>query len=131
MIKKKYYPKDLIDIFLLLKKTDLKNFDESIPSMMLELIFEFIWNVIYKAKIISKHRKRRNISLIDLEIACEIILINLKKIESNLNNLDFGNNIISSIKLPKKKKENFFDLPGENFLLIENNISHTAKNYTE
>jgi hypothetical protein len=127
MKKNKYYPKDLIDIFLLLKKTELKNFDESIPSMMLELIFEFIWTAIYKAKIISKHRRRRNIALIDLEIACEIISINLKKIESNLNNLDFGNNIINSIKWPKKKKENFFDLPGENFLSIEDNISHTVK----
>jgi len=122
-----FKPKDLIDVFILLKTSGIKNFDESIPSFMLELIYGFIWEIIYKAKIISSHRKKKNISLIDLEIACIIISNDLIKIDRKFNNLCLGNNIINSTNLPKKKKENFFELPQEYFLLTENNILHKFK----
>jgi histone H3/H4 len=106
MEKKK--PFDLINVYKLLKKAGIEKFEDSIPSLFLDLIYEFIWEILYKSKIIAKHAGRLNISKIDLEIASKLEFQMLKKNPYLNDKSEFYQNMLNSLPLEEKNEFDFF-----------------------
>jgi histone H3/H4 len=117
-----FRPKDLIEIYKILKRNGILEFEEIIPSFLLEFIYEIIWKILCKAKILSKHAKRIFPTLIDIEIACKL---ELKEVEDKVQRTytsNFYENIINTIPLPDLSDNNFFELPDKNLQLVEKNF---------
>ena len=87
-------PADLVNIFRLLRKLGVRNFEKSIPSLLLDLVYDLIWDILLKAKKIAKHAGRLNITTIDLEVACKL---EFEKI--NYNNRALKGSIFSCVML--------------------------------
>mmetsp|Transcript_39316 Transcript_39316/g.91912 ORF Transcript_39316/g.91912 Transcript_39316/m.91912 type:complete len:118 (+) Transcript_39316:4477-4830(+) len=104
---KKEKPSDLMNVYKLLKKAGISNFENSIPSLFLDLIYEFIWDILYKSKIIAKHSGRSVISKIDLEIACKLEFQILQDKPLNDEKLFFSRNMLNSLILKEKKSNDF------------------------
>ncbi|ABW98299.1 hypothetical protein HAN_3g497 (nucleomorph) [Hemiselmis andersenii] len=104
---KKEKPSDLMNVYKLLKKAGISNFENSIPSLFLDLIYEFIWDILYKSKIIAKHSGRSVISKIDLEIACKLEFQILQDKPLNDEKLFFSRNMLNSLILKEKNQMTF------------------------
>mmetsp|Transcript_10651 Transcript_10651/g.21104 ORF Transcript_10651/g.21104 Transcript_10651/m.21104 type:complete len:125 (-) Transcript_10651:559-933(-) len=119
---KKEIPKDLLNVYKLLIKAGIKNFENSIPSLILDLIYEFIWDILYKSKMIAKHAGRSAILKIDIEIACKIEFQTLKNDPYYISKSIFSCNLLNSLFLMEKKEKilspttaMFSNLLNENF----------------
>jgi histone H3/H4 len=120
--KNKIKPADLLEIFKLMQKVGIRRFEDNIPSILLEIIYGFIWEVVYKAKLLSKHSKRPIIDLIDIEIACKLESKNVEIKNFSLINLNVSGAIANYITFPGEKKIDFsIDLPLGNHQLLEEN----------
>ncbi|AFP65593.1 hypothetical protein CMESO_441 (nucleomorph) [Chroomonas mesostigmatica CCMP1168] len=123
MSKKIFFcPRDLIEVFKILKKQGIFEFEEMIPSFLLDFIYGQIWKILYKAKLLSKHANRLRPSLIDIEIACKLELKEVENKKRNMDALIFSGNIINTISLPEVSENNFFELPDKNIQLVEKNF---------
>mmetsp|Transcript_26030 Transcript_26030/g.65702 ORF Transcript_26030/g.65702 Transcript_26030/m.65702 type:complete len:125 (+) Transcript_26030:4474-4848(+) len=103
---KREKPSDLMNVYKLLKKAGINNFEDSIPSLFLDLIYEFIWDILYKSKIIAKHAGRSIISKIDLEIACKLEFQLLNKKPHRNKKSVFSLNLLNSLILKEKSEIN-------------------------
>jgi len=102
-MKNTVYPKDLLNTFKLLKKAGIKNFENSIPSLVLDLIYNFIWEILYKSRKLAKYAGRNDITKSDIEFACRLELeyacFNPFKIKETI----LSSRILNSIPLKEKK----------------------------
>lgn len=108
-----FYPQDLADIFRLLKKAGIKKFESSLPSIILDFIYNFVWDILYKSKKISKYSGRVNITKNDIEIACKLQLEHITFDSYNFKEKMISFKALNSLYLNKGLDNEKINLPFE------------------
>lgn len=77
MKKKKTKSNDLVEILKILKKKGIKSFDRRIPISLLRMLYNFLWDIIYQAKLFSKHAKKKKVEMEDINRICRQISLEI------------------------------------------------------
>ncbi|AEA38682.1 hypothetical protein CPARA_1gp024 (nucleomorph) [Cryptomonas paramecium] len=104
-----FYSNDIVFILKILKEERILKFKHNVPYFFLELIYNFLWDILYQAKLLSRYTKRKNISQVDIKLA---LLLRYKQ-NNRLNSTDEPNhitNIINANIFPKKLKSVFVNI---------------------
>jgi hypothetical protein len=96
---------DIIPILKILKEEEIFSFESNIPYFLTELSYDFLWRVLYKAKILSKYKEKRGIDIIDIKIALTLQLKQNNLYIVSVNQLKYLINIINTESFPKKKNK--------------------------
>ena len=75
-MKKLEFSDDIALVLKILKEENVLIFENNIPYFFIEMIYDFLWGVIYKAKILSRYKGKRGIDIVDIKIA---LTLKLKK----------------------------------------------------
>ena len=102
---------DLLFILTILKEEKILNFDKQAPHFLLGILYEFLWNLLYKAKILSKYKEKKGIDLIDIKIALILKSKTNKYNGLQINNIKHILNIINKQKFPDKTNTFIFKFP--------------------
>lgn len=100
-------PCDLIQIFKTLKKIKINFLDKNVPLALLRIIYGFLWDIMYEAKILSKHAKKKVIELKEINSVC---LSKVKKFRDEKKHLEkccFIGRVVNLEPLPKQNLESF------------------------
>ena len=94
---------ELSPFFKIIREEGIKYIHVDIPWFLLELVYQILWKIIYKARILAKQRGASFISLIDLKIS--IAMQHKENIEINLSrtNLKKLSHIINRGFIPGEK----------------------------
>jgi len=101
---------DLFFILTLLKKEKILNFEKKVPYFLIGIIYEFLWKLLYKAKVLSKYKEKKGIDIIDIKIALILIAKTNNSFEMDIANLKHIVNIVNKQKLPKKTNNSVFKI---------------------
>nr|UXY86653.1 transcription initiation factor TFIID subunit 9 [Cryptomonas paramecium] len=100
---------DVIFILKILKEEGIFRFKHDVPYFFLELIYNFLWEILYQAKLLSKYTKRKNITQLDIKLA---LLLKCKQ-NNRPNSINMSNhitNIINANIFPKRIKFAFLNI---------------------
>nr|UXY87063.1 transcription initiation factor TFIID subunit 9 [Cryptomonas sp.] len=64
--------KNLIPVLRLLREEGAVHFEKNVPWYILEIVYIFLWEILYKAKILSRHAGKRGIDPMDIKIALTV-----------------------------------------------------------
>jgi hypothetical protein len=125
------FSNDIALVLKILKKENVLIFENDIPYFFVEMIYDFLWDVIYKAKILSRYKGKRGIDTVDIKIALTLKLKKNKAIDFSENGLKHIINIINNQRLHKKPNNSVFKLPilNRSFLNDELKIVGNIFNY--
>jgi len=110
MKKKKTKSNDLVEILKILKKKGIKSFDRRIPISLLRMLYNFLWDIIYQAKLFSKHAKKKKVEMEDINRICRQISLEIYSQKSLSTKIHSLGNVINSEPLPKSNFGAFLEL---------------------
>nr|UXY88046.1 transcription initiation factor TFIID subunit 9 [Cryptomonas curvata] len=130
-MKKLKFSDDIALVLKILKEENVLIFENDIPYFFIEMIYDFLWGVIYKAKILSRYKGKRGIDTVDIKIALTLKLKKNKAIDFSENGLKHIINIINNQRLHKKPNNSVFKFPilNRSFLNDELKIVGNIFNY--
>jgi hypothetical protein len=110
-MKKIKFSDDISLVLKILKEENVFIFENNIPYFFIEMIYDFLWGVLYKAKILSRYKGKRCIDVIDIKIGLTLQLKKNKSINFSENGLKHILNIINNQNLHKKPTNSVFKFP--------------------
>lgn len=102
-MKKIFFPKDLLNIYKLFKKTGIKNFESALPSLILDLIYSFVWELLFKSRKLARYAGRIDITKNDIQLACRLELEYICFNPFKLKEAIMSSKILNSLLLKERK----------------------------
>nr|UXY87552.1 transcription initiation factor TFIID subunit 9 [Cryptomonas curvata] len=108
---------DILFILKILKEENVLNFEKKIPYFLIGTVYDFIWSLIFKAKILSKYKEKKGIDLVDIKIAFILKIKKRKHFEFCTNNSKLIINLINKQKFHQTTGNLVFKFPVSNKLI--------------
>ena len=105
---------DILFILKILKEEQILCFKKDIPYFLVGIVYDFIWNLLYKAKILSKYKEKKEMDLIDIKVAFIMKIKKIKTLDFSINNLKHIINLINKQKIPQMKSNLVLKFPVSN-----------------
>jgi hypothetical protein len=95
-------------ILNILKEEKVLTFEKNVPYFLIAVVYDFIWNLLFKAKILSKYKGKKGIDVIDMKIAFIIKIRKTIRFDFSTKNLKHITNLINKQNFPPIKNISAF-----------------------